>query len=444
MQPLESWTRYLPAPLRSRLEGRHNLLRILANVCWLFADQILRLCVGLLVAIWVTRHLGPEQFGALNYSLAIVALLTPIAVFGLDNLLVRDLVREPARSQETVGTAFMLRLLAGVVTLAVAIAASVGLNRDDPLQQLLTVVVSVMLPLHAFNTIDFWFQAHVRSKYSVLARNASLLVVSAIRIALVLTKAPLVAFAIAYALESLLTALALVVAYRHHGLRLRDWRPTVARSRELLGTSWPLMLSALGLAISMRIDQLLLAELRGDADLGIYAAAVRVSELWYIIPNAILLSVAPTLTAAKRSDPALYERRVRQALKTMAGLAYLVAIPITLVSGPLIYLLYGSQFADAGATLAIHIWAALFYSVGGVLTLWLVNEGLTWFSLISTSAGALANVILNLALIPAYGPNGAAIATVVSYAITFVAITFLFRATRPFGRMMLRALLLRT
>lgn len=184
MQPLESWTRSLPAPLRNRLEGRHNLLRILANVCWLFADQILRLCVGLLVAIWVTRHLGPEQFGALNYSLAIVALLTPIAVFGLDNLLVRDLVREPARSQETVGTAFMLRLLAGVVTLAVAIAASVVLNRDDPLQQLLTVVVSVMLPLNAFNIIDFWFQAHVRAKYSVLARNASLLVVSAIRIAL--------------------------------------------------------------------------------------------------------------------------------------------------------------------------------------------------------------------------------------------------------------------
>jgi PST family polysaccharide transporter len=412
-------------------------------VGWLFAEHFLRLGVGLVVAIWVTRYLGPEQFGAINYSLAIVSLLTPIAVFGLDNLLVRDLVREPTRDQETVGTAFMVRLLAGMLTLIVAIASSVALNPGDRLQQLLTVVVSVMLPLHAFNTIEFWFQAHVRSKYAVLARNTTLLVMSAARIGLLLIGAPLVAFAATYAVEALLTAMALVVAYRINGQRMTDWRPNRARGRELIGASWPLMLSAFFFAISMRIDQILLKELRGDADVGIYAAAVRLSELWYILPNAILLSVAPTLTAAKRSDEELYDRRVRQALKTMAALAYFVAIPITLTASPMVNLLYGLDFAAAGTVLAIHIWAALFYSVGGVLTLWLVNEGLTWFSLISTSTAAMANVALNFALIPAYGPNGAAIATVASYAVNFLLVTFFFRTTRRFGKMMLKALVLR-
>jgi PST family polysaccharide transporter len=153
--------------------------------------------------------------------------------------------------------------------------------------------------------------------------------------------------------------------------------------------------------------------------------------------------VAPSLTAAKRTDAELYQRRVQQALKAMAGLAYLVAIPITLLANPLIYFLYGSEFAAAGPALAIHIWAALFYSTGGVLTLWLVNEGLTRFSLASTAAGALVNVALNFVLNPELGPVGASIATVVSYAVTFMAATFFYEKTRVFGKMMLKALALR-
>jgi PST family polysaccharide transporter len=443
MANFESLTKYLPAVLRERLEGRPDLWRILTNVAWLFGDHFLRLGAGVLVAVWVTRYLGPEQFGALNYALALVSLLTPIGVFGLDNLLVRELVRIPNQSQETVGSAFVVRLLSGLLALAVAVAAAVALNPDDRLQQWLVVIAAVTLPLQAFNTIDFWFQAHVQSKYAVLARNASFLAVAAVRIGLVVAEAPVAAFAVAFTLEALLTALGLVIVYRFNGQHLKAWRPARKRAGELVGMSWPLMLSALGFAISMRVDQVILGELRGELDLGIYAAAVRISELWYILPNAILLSVAPSLTAAKRTDAELYQRRVQQALKAMAGLAYLVAIPITLLANPLIYFLYGSEFAAAGPALAIHIWAALFYSTGGVLTLWLVNEGLTRFSLASTAAGALVNVALNFVLIPELGPVGASIATVVSYAVTFMAATFFYEKTRVFGKMMLKALALR-
>jgi PST family polysaccharide transporter len=135
---------------------------------------------------------------------------------------------------------------------------------------------------------------------------------------------------------------------------------------------------------------------------------------------------------------------VQKTLNLMAGLGYAVALPITLLSGPLINLLYGPEFAAAAAPLAVHIWAALFYSLGGVLTLWLVNEGLTRFSLASTLAGAGVNLALNALLIPSYGPMGAAVATVAAYAVTFLVAPFFFGPTRRMGKMMLKALVLRS
>jgi polysaccharide transporter, PST family len=444
MSLLETWTRYLPDPLRSRLEGGPSLWRLISNILWLFADRIMRLGVGLLVSIWITRYLGPEQFGTLNYAIAFVALLVPISYAGLDNIVVRDLVREPESTNSIVGSAFLLKLVFGGAALVAALMSAAIFESGDPLMLALIAISATILLFQAFDAIDFWFQSHVRSKYSVLARNASFLTVAAIRLCLVLSGAPLIAFAIAAALEYALSALGLVVVYRLNGQRLADWSPTKARAAALFNTSWPVMLSAFAFAVSMRIDQIVVAEILGKAELGIYAAAVRLSEFWYMVPAVIIHSVAPALARAKKADAQLYRQRTQRLLNLMVGLAYLVALPTTFLAGPLVRLLYGPEFAAAGPVLAVHIWGVLFMNIGGVHNLWIIHEGLTRYALLSTSIGALSSIGINLLLIPQLGPLGAAIAAIISYAITFTVVCLCYRPTRPLGKMMLKALALRS
>jgi PST family polysaccharide transporter len=444
MAQFEILTRYLPASLRDRLEGRANLWRIVANIVWLFGDRILRLGVGLLISVWIARYLGREGFGLLSYSLAFVELFLPAAMLGLSQIVVRDLVNEPERRHETLGTAFVLRLAAGGASLAAAVAAIMVLNPGDGLSHLLVLLMATTLLWQAFDTIDLSFQAQVRSKYAVIARNSSFLVLAVVRLILVLTAAPLVAFAAAVAVEGLLTAVGLVVAHRICGESMRLWRVARSRATALLRASWPLMFSGLAIAVYMRIDQVMLGEMLNDpAEVGLYAAAVRISELWYFIPGAVVSSVAPALIQAKKNDAQLYERRIQQLLNFMALLAYAVAIPVSLLAGPLVWLLYGADFVAARATLAVHVWAGLFVCLGLAQNTWLLNEGLTRFTLASTALGAALNVALNLVLIPDYGAFGAAIATLVSYGITVVVIGFLYAPTRPMGWMILKAMLLR-
>ena len=68
-------------------------MKYFKNTSWLFAEKILRMVVGLLVGVWVARYLGPEQFGLLSYALSFVGLFSIVATFGLDEIVVRELVK---------------------------------------------------------------------------------------------------------------------------------------------------------------------------------------------------------------------------------------------------------------------------------------------------------------------------------------------------------------
>jgi O-antigen/teichoic acid export membrane protein len=88
---------FLPAFIRRRVEHRPNLVRILDNMGWLTVDKFVRMGVGIVIAIWVARHLGPEMFGALSFALAFVGLVGPLATLGLKQIVVRDLVKVLSR-----------------------------------------------------------------------------------------------------------------------------------------------------------------------------------------------------------------------------------------------------------------------------------------------------------------------------------------------------------
>jgi len=140
-----AWTRYLPALIRDKVEGRPHLQQAISNTGWLFADNILRMGVGLLVTIWVTRYLGPEQFGALSYATAFVLIFSSIAQLGLDGIVVRNIVRTPTSRDEVLGSAFVLKLAGGSASLILTLTAIAVLRPADHLTRLLVTIISIGL-----------------------------------------------------------------------------------------------------------------------------------------------------------------------------------------------------------------------------------------------------------------------------------------------------------
>lgn len=436
------WINVLPHSIRQQLEGRHTLQSILGNTGWLFADKILRMGVGLLVGVWVARYLGPEQFGTYNYALAFVALFSAFATLGLDNIVVRDIVHNPSIKDEILGTAFALKLFGGVFTLLLTVGTISFLRPDDSLTIWLVGIIAAGAIFQAFDTIDIWFQSQVLSKYTVYAKNFAFLIITFVKIVLILLNAPLIAFAWAGFLEVVVGSVGLVIVYRINGYSFNAWSVNLSHANKLLKDSWPLIFSGIAIMIYVKIDQIMLGEMIGNEAVGIYSAATRISEVWYFIPMAIASSVTPSIIETKKNDETLYYGRLQKTFDIMVVLAYSIAIPMTFLSKPLVSILYGSNFNEAGTILAIHIWAAVFVFLGVSRSIWIIIEGFTKIALIGTTLGAILNIVLNFYLIPKYGATGAAIATVISYGFSDYLLFILVPNFRNIGYLMTKALML--
>ena len=424
------WLNCLPLFLRRKIEQRQDLQKMLGNTGWLFADKILRMGVGLIVGVWVARYLGPEQFGVMSYAGAFVTLFTVVAGLGLDGIVVRELVKEPTNQEEILGTAFILKLLGGVISTLAAGGAIMWLKSGDALTRLIVWVLAVGMIFQAFDVIDYYFQSRVTSKYSVWAKNLAFLLMALARVTLVLVRAPLIAFAFSALGEVVFGAIGLVVIYKANGNSLLKWKPALIKSKNLLKYSWPLILSGLSIVVYMKIDQVMLGSMIGNKSVGIYSAAVRISEIWYFIPTSICSSVFPSIIEAKALDEGLYYRRIQRLFNIMTALALCLAVPMSFLSTFVVTSLFGKGFAAAGSVLAIHIWTAVFVFLGVAQGSWDLTENLTKLSLLRMVSGAVINIILNLLLIPRYSVLGAAMATVISQAFSSVLLNLVFKRTR--------------
>lgn len=397
--------------------------------------------MGVFVGVWVARYLGPSQFGELNFAISFLALFQSLTNLGVDNIILREIVLDASKAPEILGTGFALRVGGSIVAPLIAIATIRLIQPNDKLATLLVSLLSVGLVFQAFDMIDTHFQSEVKSKLTVWAKNSAFLLMAAVRVLLIHIKAPLWTFAAAQVTELALGAAGLVIAYRWSGRRLTLWRARRRWATELLKQSWPVILSGMAIMIYMRIDMVMLKLMQGDRAVGIYAAATRVSEVWYFIPLAIVSSVSPAIIRA-RENPDVYYERIGKLFSVMSLIALLIGSGIALSSHWIIHILYSYAFNAAAPVLAVHVWASVFVFLGVAQAPWDFSENLLKLGFYRTLAGAVSNVLINLVLIPRYSAMGAAVATVVSYAISSVFANALNRPTRRIFVMQMRSFLL--
>jgi O-antigen/teichoic acid export membrane protein len=430
----------LPPFLRQRLEGRPYLQNVVSNTGWLFAEKMVRMGVGLFVGVWVARFLGPEQFGYLSYALAFVSLFSAIAGLGLDGIVVRELVRDPSGKDEILGTAFILKFLSGVLTFLTVLVAIRLLRPDDRLTYWLVGITAGGMIFNAFDTVDFWYQSQVQSKYSVVAKSSAFLLVSGVKVFLILTEAPLIAFAVAGLAEIVIGSLGMAMAYRVSGRHIRSWRSNVSIAKRLLKDSWPLILSGIAIMIYMRIDQVMIGEMVGSKEVGIYSVAVQLVEAWYFLPGIVVSSVFPSIVEAKEMGEMIFYERLQKLYNFMAFMAYVIVIPVTLVAGWVIKTLYGAAYDKAGPMLAVLIWSILFTNLGMARSTFLTTMNWTRIHFLTVGLGCAINVILNYILIPRYGGMGAVIASCVAYWFAAHGACFLYKPLHETGFMLTKAI----
>lgn len=422
-----------------RLNDSKSSAKAIRNSAWFTGSRMISIAINIVVVVFISRYLGPSRFGVFSYALSAAAILGVLANLGLNSVITKELVRNRERQGSILGTALMMRLIAGLFVTALGIIIVRVLKPDDAE---MAVFVALLLISETFRSgiiFSFWFEARANVRPIAVSGVFIVLIGAAVKIALVVAGASLLTLVIAQSLDGLLVLIVFGCLYSLRSGALAQLRPSWSLSMRLLRSSAPLIISGLTAVVYLRIDQIMLGQILGSEEVGIYAVAARISEFWYFVPTAVATAVFPFLLRLKERDPRQYEIRVQNLLDILTWLGIVVAVLVSLVGPTLVTMIFGGAYAAAGVLLVVHVWGGVFMAPRALVSKWLIAEDALRYSVLSQGAGATLNIALNLLLIPRFGAMGAAIATVFSYATSGYLVFLIPRHTRGLGAMMTKA-----
>ncbi len=420
------------------MRTQSGLKKYFLNTGYLIFEKIIRAFISFVVWAQVIRYLGPERFGIFSFVLSIVFLFGILSDLGLDAIVVREIIKHPENENQILGSTFTLKLVGSLLAIALAFSLGWVLVRDIDVVMLI-FIISLQLIFKSFDTIDYYFQAHVQSKYSVYSKIISLSATTFFCFLFIYFRKSLIWFTAIVPVEIAVAGITLLCFYINISKDDTSWSVSFDIMKNLLKESWPLILSGVAISVYMRIDQIMIRQLIGDSQVGLYSAAVRVSEALYFIPIVIMSSVFPAIVSSKMQSEDLYYRRLQFVLGVLLWTAVIIAISISLFAKFILVGFLGGAYLPAAGVLTLHAWACIFVYLGVAGTRWLINENLQFFSMAYTALGAICNITLNFLLIPRYSIYGAALATVIAQCIAAVLANSLNKRTRKIFELQIKA-----
>lgn len=419
----------LPVWMYNRLIGRwdvHGLKRYTSNTAWALFARTFNSVTSFLVAIYLARYLGPTDYGELSYAISFVGLFAIVSTLGIDNILYRDLVKYPDKRSVYLGTAFVIRIVAGIIAAILVVTVGTMANAND-VSRLVIILLSGTFIFGAFNIIVNEFQANVAQKYPSLVTIVVVFILNLLKIIIILLGEGILYIAAVLLLESILYATFFsYIRIKYYG-SFTNWRFDRQVCVSLLRDSWPFIFIAVFMTLYSKIDQIMLKHMIDSTAVGLYDAALRIAEAWLFIPAIIVSSLFPAIVNAKSIGVQEYRARLLTLTATFAVMASVIALVLSFIAKPLMFMLYGEAFTGSAIVFSIYVWVSVWAVIDIVVRNFLIVENLRKTIFYMTAGTALLNTALNLMLIPAYGPAGAAWSTFISYAIFALPLVMIYR-----------------
>jgi O-antigen/teichoic acid export membrane protein len=412
-----------------------SLGKYVENIFWLVVEKGFSLVAGLVVGIYVARYLQPENYGLLSYATSFVGIFSVFSAMGLDQIIVRELSRAPETRDDLLGSALIIKL-AGSFFLMVLIGILLIFFNHTAFTNTLIIIIAIAEVFKSFEVINFFYQSKVQSKYTVYTQLSINLSVSLMKIGLVVFQAPLIWFALIIIVGSFLNAAGLIFAYQTKTGAIANWNFRKRVAINLLRESWPLTFYGLALHIQARIDQVMLGNMVNNYEVGQYSVALKFIEIFGFVPMILMSTFTPAVSKAKVVDETLYQNRLLNLYRLLFFMFLVVGVPIFLFAEDIITFLYGVEFQPAGYLLSLFALRLFFSNMGVGKSVFIVNESLFKYSLLTVVIGAIANVLLNYMLIPLYASKGSILSSMLSFVISIFLVDLFFTKTRQNQQLM--------
>lgn len=413
--------------LKGRSIGNNALLNILKNS--------LNILFPLITFPYISRVLGPEGIGEVDYILSITAYFTLISTFGIPIYGVRELARirdDKKMLNKVSNELFIISLITTVITYLLFIALVLTVPQFEG--KTLFFLVAGFLIL--FNTLGIeWLYEAMEDYLIITIRSILIKFVSLVLI-----------FTLVRTSEDNLTYLSIIVfatvganifnlllAKKYVRFRLSWSDLSLARHIKPLGI---IFISTVVSSIYMGMDVIILGTLTSDFELvGYYSASVKINRIAITILASVSIVIVPRVSYyVKHGEKEKYESLLQRVLDINLQFALPLAAFLIIFSNEIIYVISGPEYGPAAITMRIITPMILTAAVTNILyNHVLIPQKKEKVILLASLVGGVLCIGLNLLLVPLYQQNGTAIATLVTeLAVMLVELAFVFAFFRKF------------
>ncbi|MEI3504078.1 MAG: flippase [Anaerovoracaceae bacterium] len=412
--------------------------RVFRNASWIIMCKIVQSLLSLIVTMLTARYLGPSNYGLINYAAAIVAFVAPITQLGLGSIQVQELVNYPEEEGKINGTALIMSLMSAVVCSISVVAFSVIANKGETETIIVCTLYTVVLFFQGAELMQYWYQVKYISKYSAIVSLIAFLIITIYKVVLLVRGKGVYWFAIANSIDYIIITFALIVIYHNFGGRKLEFSLKIGK--RMLSKSKYYIIANMMVVIFSQTDRIMLKQMLDSTSTGLYSAAVTCAGLANFVYIAIIDSFRPMIFESHNKSKGLFEKNIANLYCIIIYLSLAECIIVTIFSKLIIRIVYGPEYMVASTTLIIVAWYTIFAYIGSVRNVWiLANEKQKWIWRINL-AGAIANVIINFILIPIWGINGAAVASLATQVFANIIVSYLIKDIRESSYLMLEGI----
>jgi O-antigen/teichoic acid export membrane protein len=399
----------------------------------LLVGRSLSMGINFLVQVLIVRALTVSDFGVFSYALSIVALGQMVITLGLDRgasrfLSVYDEQEDHDRLLGTiVGISGLILALGTLLIIGIYLFEGIALGslKSTPNAAPLLLILILLAPIQAYDQLltglltVFASPRSIFFRKYILAPGLRLLVV----IFLIVGDAGVLFLAIGYvAAGALGVALYVVILWQVLGRRgtLGKLRKATMRipGREILVFTIPLVTTDLVYIFMNSTDAILLEHFKGPDSVAAWRVIQPAAGLNQLVMQSFALLFTPVAARmyARRDTNGVKDLYWRTAI-WMAVISFPLFAATFSMAGSLTHALYGPRYADSAIYLALLSFGYYFNTALGFNGLTLRIFGVVKFVIVVNLLAVVANIALNLFLIPQYGALGAAIGTTLTLVI---------------------------
>lgn len=414
--------------------------KFLTNASWILIGRVVQLGLGFVMAMMITRYLGPTEFGRNTYVYSYIQLFLPVCALGMNDILVKTLLDNKTESDQIMGTVIVLRLLVSFVCMACSVAL-VSILNDGVLYRQIAMLQCLTLAFYSFDSLIYFFQANLLSKKVGISLALAYSISAVYKTLCIIFKKGILWFAFVNSMDYIALAAVLLFTYYKNGYKLvfsSAWvKPLLKRS------SYYIIAGILVVIYGKVTDIFLLGKLVDDTNVGYYGSAITLCNAWPFVLTAIIDAANPMIIDLYDKDRELFRRRVKQLYCAVFYVAIAAALAILVVGDLVVYIVYGKDYMPAAIPLKIYSFSTAFAYLGVARVAWMQCENKTRYETLIALFGAVVNVSLNYILIKQFGIKGAAIAAVLTQFLTNFVFLLLMKETRENAKLIWEAILFR-